>query len=71
MVHPMSAEERHKSAEPRSGRPARPKGRPPLLVDFVAIRDRLDELVGIPGAVSKVAREFGVSRAWLYRHDLC
>ena len=67
----MSADDRHKSEEPRSGRQVRPTGRPRLVVDFVAIRDRLDELAGVPGAISKVAREFSVSRAWLYKHELC
>ena len=67
----MSADNRHPSAGPRSGRQVRPTGRPRLVVDFVAIRDRLDELAGVPGAVSKVAREFSVSRAWMYKHGLC
>ena len=67
----MSADDRHKSAEPRSGHLARRTGRPPLDADFVAIRDRLDELAGVPGAVSKVGCEFSVSRAWKYKHGLC
>ena len=67
----MAADERHKSAEPRSERPARPRGHPPLVVDFMAISNRLSELEGVPGSISKVAREFSVSRAWLYRHKLC
>jgi len=53
-------------SEPRS----RPKGRPPLERDFVAIRDRRNELDGVPGAVSQVAREFDASRGWLYKHGL-
>ena len=49
----------------RSGRPV---GRPGLNVDFMTICDALRQRLGEPGAISRVAGEFGVSRAWLYKH---
>ena len=42
-------------------------GRPRLDRDFVAIRDALNERRDEPGVVARVAREFDVSRAWLYK----
>ena len=48
----------------RSGKPI---GRPRSDVDFVAVCDALRRCREEPGAVSRVARRFGVSRAWLYK----
>ena len=48
----------------RSGRPI---GHPRLDVDFVAVCKALRHRREEPGAVSHVAREFGVSRGWLYK----
>ena len=49
----------------RSGNPI---GRPSLEVDFMAICDALSQRLGGRGAISQVAGEYGVSRAWLYKH---
>ena len=53
-----------KSHGTKSGRPI---GRPRLSVDFMAICDALRGRSRKPGAVARVAREFGVSRGWLYK----
>ena len=36
--------------------------------DFSTIYDTLLGRAGEPGLVAKIAREFGVSRSWLYRN---
>ena len=48
----------------KSGKPI---GRPTLDRDFVTICDILRERRHEPGAIAAVAREFAVSRAWLYK----
>ena len=53
--------------EPSQNRSRRPLGRPRLDRDFVAIHDALNERRDEPGIVARVAREFEVSRGWLYK----
>ena len=47
----------------RSGRSI---GRPRAQRDFSTIYDAMLDRVGEPGLISKIAREYGVSRTWLY-----
>ncbi len=54
-------------AQSHGTRSGRPIGRPRTERDFWTIYDTLIGRAGEPGLVSKVAREFGVPRAWLYR----
>ena len=49
----------------KSGRPI---GRPRLEVDFVTICDAVRAGGNEPGGITAVAKEFGVSRAWIYKH---
>lgn len=55
------------SSEGQGRKAASPVGRPPLQVDFVPICATLLARQGERGLISHVAREFGVSRAWLRR----
>ena len=55
------------SAQAHGAQSGKPIGRPRLNVDFVAIRDALCRRQNEPGVVTKVAREFQVSRDWLYK----
>ena len=57
-----------KALNPRFPGAKRPRGRPAFVIDLVRIRERLAEHEGIPGGVTKVAKEFDVSPAWLYKH---
>ena len=49
----------------RSGRSI---GRPRAQRDFMTIYDTMQSRAGERGLVSKIAKEYGVSRAWLYRN---
>ena len=57
-----------KALNPRFPGAKRPRGRPAYILDLVRIRERLVEVVGVPGGVTLVAKEFNVSPAWLYKH---
>ena len=54
-------------AQAHGTKSGKPIGRPRLDVDFVAVCDALRRDWGEPGAISRTARQFGVSRAWLYK----
>ena len=43
-----------------------PIGRPPITADLMTICDALKAVVGERGAITRIANQFGVSRAWLY-----
>ena len=53
-------------AQSHGTRSGRPIGRPRAKRDFSTIYDALYGRSGEPGLVTKVAREFGVSRTWIY-----
>jgi hypothetical protein len=53
--------------EASQNKTSRPLGRPRLDRDFTAICDALVEGRDEPGVVARVAREFDVSLAWLYK----
>ena len=55
-------------AQSHGTRSGRPIGRPRAERDFGTIYDTLLGRAGEPGLVAKIAREFGVSRSWLYRN---
>ena len=43
-------------------------GRPRANVDFVTVCDTLRDQLGEPGAIARTARQFGIRRAWIYKH---
>jgi len=49
-------------------RPKAPEGRPKLNITPSTVCDALRSYAGERGAVARVAREFGVSRGWVYKH---
>jgi len=67
---PLSLAERVKEgmayAKGHGTKSGRPIGRPKAEADFMTISDALRSHVGEHGAVARVAREHGVSRAWLF-----
>ena len=54
-------------AETHGTKSGRPIGRPKSHVDFMAICDAVRTRENEPGMITKVAREFQVSRGWVYK----